>query len=122
MSLQLVLYYTDDIHYLHLKNNMIENSKRIAHIKEYRHIIQENDYSLDTINCKCDISVKQSLLNIYEQWIGIGTRIRDTANKHGYYIPIFHFLAHEIFTGIILKITMSNTRNKLIWWIVLDLP
>ena len=101
---------------------MIENSKRIAHIKEYRHIIQENDYSLDTTNCKCDIAVKQSPLNIYEQWIGIGTRIRDTANKHGYYIPIFYFLAHEIFTGIILKITMSNTRNKLIWWIVLDIP
>ena len=101
---------------------MIENSKRMAHIKEYRHIIQEYDYSLDTTNCKCDNSIKQSPLNIYEQWIGIGTRIRDTANKHGYYIPIFYFLAHEIFTGIILKITMSNTRNKLIWWIVLDLP
>ena len=88
MSLHLVLYYkdyyTDNIHYLHLRNNMIENSKRIAHIKEYRHIIQENDYSLDTTNCKCDISVKQSPLNIYEQWIGIGTRICNRANKHGY--------------------------------------
>ena len=56
----------------------------MAHIKESRHIIQDNDYSLDTTNRKCDISEIQYLLNIYEQWIGIGTRIRDTANKHGY--------------------------------------
>ena len=61
-----------------------QKNKRIAHIKEGRHIIQDNDYSLDTTNCKYDISVKQSPLNIYEQWIGIGTGIRDTANKHGY--------------------------------------
>ena len=67
-----------------MKNKLTENTKKVAHIKEHRHIIQDNDYSLDTTNCKCDISVKQSPLNIYEQWIGIGTRIRDTANKHGY--------------------------------------
>ena len=63
---------------------MTENTKRIAHIKEGRHIIQDNDYSLDTTNCKCDISVRQSLLNIYEQWIEIEAIIRDRANKHGY--------------------------------------
>ena len=71
MSLQLILYitykYTNDIHYSYLKNELTENTKRIAHIKESRHIIQDNDYSLDTTNRKCDISEIQYLLNIYEQ-------------------------------------------------------
>ena len=68
MSLQLILYkYTNDIHYSYLKNELTENTKRVAHIKEHRHIIQDNDYSLDTTNRKCDISQIQYLLKIYEQ-------------------------------------------------------